>query len=93
LQGFANAQLERLAGYALVQAREPARKHGSTFDASLSVARKVEAEYEVALTLRGPADTKLAEDVDAARRESEDRSSSSASCRSRRGRPCPSGAT
>ncbi len=65
------AQLERVAGYALVQARRPGEEARAHFDASLVVAREIAAEYELALTLRALADTKLADDVEAARRECE----------------------
>ena len=60
------------AGYALIQAREAgetARKH---FEASLATARDVEAQYEIALTLRALADTRPRRTSDAARRESEE---------------------
>ena len=66
------AMLERLAGYALVQARQPGDAARAHLERSLAVARDRGAQYEVALTLRALADTKLAADVDAARRESED---------------------
>ena len=55
-----------------MQARQPGEEARTHFDASLVVAREIAAEYELALTLRALADTKLADDVDAARRESED---------------------
>ena len=66
------ASLERSAGYAVVQARQPGGTARLHFDRSLELARELEARYEIALTLRALADTKLADDVDAARRESED---------------------
>ncbi len=66
------AQLERLAGYALVQARQPGEESRPHLDRSLAIARELGAQYEIALTLRALADTKLADDIDAARRESED---------------------
>jgi tetratricopeptide (TPR) repeat protein len=48
--------LERLIGYALVQARraDEARPH---FDESLRVAEETNAEYELALTMKALADT------------------------------------
>jgi class 3 adenylate cyclase/tetratricopeptide (TPR) repeat protein len=64
--------LERSLGYAIVQARqsgEAAREH---LEASLAEFRELETQYEIAQTLRALADTKLAADVDAARRECED---------------------
>jgi alkylhydroperoxidase family enzyme len=66
------AQLERLAGYALVQARRPPDEARERFAASLDVAREAGADYEIALTMRALADTRLADDVDAVRRENED---------------------
>ena len=42
--------LERLHGYALVQARQ-AEEAGPRFERSLELARELEADYEVALTL------------------------------------------
>jgi class 3 adenylate cyclase/tetratricopeptide (TPR) repeat protein len=55
-QTVTRAQLERHLGYALLQARrsEEAREH---FLESLRVAQEVEAEYELALTMRALADT------------------------------------
>jgi tetratricopeptide (TPR) repeat protein len=66
------ALLERLAGYAVIQAREPRPVAKERFDASLAVARELGAQYEIALTLRALADTKCADDPDAALRESEE---------------------
>jgi tetratricopeptide (TPR) repeat protein len=68
----ATAALERLAGYAIVQARQPGDEARAHLERSLAVARALGADYEIALTLRALADTKLAGDVDAARRESEE---------------------
>ena len=45
-----SAFLERLHGYALVQARR-ADEAGARFERSLELARELEADYEVALTL------------------------------------------
>ena len=67
------APLERLAGYALVQARQPGDEARAALRAQPRARpRARRRSYEVALTLRALADTKLADDVDAARRESED---------------------
>lgn len=62
-RGTLTAQLERLAGYASVQARDPegARAH---FAASLEVARETGALYEEALTLKALADAGLAESTE-----------------------------
>lgn len=59
------AMLERLAGYALVQARTPAdaREH---FERSLASARGADAEFEIALTLRALADIGAATEEQAA---------------------------
>lgn len=64
--GVRNAMLERLIGYALLQARDPqgARPH---FDESLRIARELDASYEEALTLRARADTGVASADDEAR--------------------------
>ena len=48
---------ERLAGYAVVQGRAPFAKAKPHFDASLEAARSVDAEHEVALTLRAIGET------------------------------------
>jgi class 3 adenylate cyclase/tetratricopeptide (TPR) repeat protein len=48
--------LERLLGYALHQARQPAKARPH-FEESLRLAREAKAEYEVALTLRALAET------------------------------------
>jgi tetratricopeptide (TPR) repeat protein len=66
------ALLERMAGYALAQAREPLDAAAERFRRSLEIARALDAQFEVALTLRALADTKCADDLDAARRESEE---------------------
>ncbi|MFN2471170.1 MAG: tetratricopeptide repeat protein [Gaiellaceae bacterium] len=66
------AGLERLAGYAVVQSRQPLDAACARFDASLAVGRELGAQYEVALTLRALADTKCMDDPEAARRESEE---------------------
>jgi tetratricopeptide (TPR) repeat protein len=63
------AFLERLYGYALVQARraDEARPH---FERSLELARALDAEYEVALTLEALARTRLgAPEADAESKE------------------------
>jgi len=59
----------RLLGLALCQARTPeiARPH---FLESLEIARELQAEYEVALTLRAMADTRF-EDAETLRLESD----------------------
>ena len=56
--GGVEALIERSIGFALHQARRPdeARPH---FEESLAIARKLKVEYEVALTLRAMAATKL----------------------------------
>jgi len=51
------AALERLAGYAVVQGRAPFAKAKPHFDASLDAARTVDAQHELALTLRAIAET------------------------------------
>ena len=52
--------LERLHGYALVQARQ-AEEAGPRFERSLELARELEADYEVALTLEALGRTGLGE--------------------------------
>jgi tetratricopeptide (TPR) repeat protein len=64
--------LERSLGYAIVQARQPGDEAREHLEASLAEFRDLETQYEIAQTLRALADTKLAADVDAARRECED---------------------
>jgi class 3 adenylate cyclase/tetratricopeptide (TPR) repeat protein len=49
--------VERLAGYAIVQSREPFAKAKPHFEASLAAARAGKRPYEVALTLRALAET------------------------------------
>ena len=71
--------LERLHGYALVQARR-ADEARPRFERSLELARGLDADYEVALTLEALGRTRLG-DPDA---EAESRRSSSASASSRR---------
>ena len=68
----AAAALERSAGYAIVQSRQPGDEARGHLAESLELFRELGAQYEIALTLRALADTKLADDIDAARRESED---------------------
>lgn len=53
--GAIAAWLERLRGYALLQAREP-RRAREPFEASLALARELGARYELALTLLGLAE-------------------------------------
>jgi tetratricopeptide (TPR) repeat protein len=67
-QGGAGAQraaIERLAGYAVVQSRAPFAKAKQYFDASEQAAREVEAQYELALTLRAVAETRGEASVEA----------------------------
>ncbi|MCW2966080.1 MAG: tetratricopeptide repeat protein [Actinomycetia bacterium] len=63
--GVHNAQIERLIGYALVQARRPdeARAH---LEESVRIARELNAAYEEALTLKALADTQLGGPADSA---------------------------
>jgi tetratricopeptide (TPR) repeat protein len=67
--GALEAQIERLLAYALCQARLPdeARPH---FEESLRIARELNVEFEVALTLRAMADVRLP-DADTLRSESD----------------------
>jgi class 3 adenylate cyclase/tetratricopeptide (TPR) repeat protein len=50
------ASLERLLGYAAVQARKPGDEAHAHLDRSLELGRSLEAQYEVALTLKAIAD-------------------------------------
>lgn len=59
------ASLERLLGYAAVQARRPAGESAAHFTRSLEQARSLGAEYESALTLKAIAETNSSAEADA----------------------------
>jgi tetratricopeptide (TPR) repeat protein len=67
--GGLEALIERQLAYALWQARLPGEA-GPHFEESLRIARELDAEFEVALTLRAMADTRFP-DADVMRAESE----------------------
>ena len=58
--GVLPALLERLYGYALVQARRPPSRAGAHFDGSKALAQSVGATYELALTLEAVGDGQAA---------------------------------